>query len=85
MDNNHIMLQISAKTYWGYRYYYSIEEFNDTLDEDIIFNITFSMKIFFEENNLLELKEGVDKLNLHIHRPSEIKGGDIIYICDHEH
>jgi hypothetical protein len=80
-----IVLQISAKTYWGYRYYYLIEEFKNTTNENIIKEVKEAMKLFFESNNLLLLKEGIDNLNLHLHRPENIKEGDIIYICDHEH
>ena len=52
-------------------------------DKDIINEIKSIMKTFFLLHGMEELKEGVDKLNLHIHdRPTSL--GQTIYVCDHE-
>ena len=81
--SNYTKIQISAKTYWGF----NIEILNNTLntmsDQDIVNEIKSSMKTFFLFYGMEELKEGVDKLNLHIHnRPTSL--GETIYVCDHQ-
>ena len=43
------------------------------------------MKNFFSKpHDLYILKNGIDKLNLHIHDKIE-EGSNIIYLCDHCH
>ena len=81
--SNYTKIQISAKIYWGF----NIEILNNTLktmsDQDIVNEIKSSMKTFFLFYGMEELKEGVNKLNLHIHnRPISL--GETIYVCDHE-
>ena len=53
--------------------------------EEIINQIKINMKKFFSNpHDLYILKDGVDKLKLHIH--DEIKDtNNIIYLCDHCH
>ena len=81
---DHITIQISAKTYWGFKNYIDKKLIDYMTYEDIVNETKQKMKQFFEENNLLELKEGIDKLNLHIHNlQGELSGNDIIYLCDH--
>ena len=51
-------------------------------EKDIIEEMKVFMKTFFKIHNLEELKEGVDKLNLHIHQKITI--GETIYLCNHK-
>lgn len=81
---DHITIQISVKTYWGFKNYIDKKLIDYMTYEDIVNETKQKMKQFFEENNLLELKEGIDKLNLHIHNlQGELSDNDIIYLCDH--
>jgi hypothetical protein len=75
------ILQISAKIYWGFQVNISKDLLSSMLIDDIIIYVKNEMKIFFKTHNLLELQEGVDNLNLHIHN-FNIKD-PVIYLCDH--
>jgi len=75
------ILQISAKTYWGFRVDISKEDISFLTIDEIILHVKNQMKSFFKLHNLLELKEGVDNLNLHIHN-YDIQD-PVIYLCDH--
>ena len=78
-----LIVQISAKTYWGFRHYIP-REFSDVMTHnEIIQDTKRKMKEFFQEHNLIELKEGVDRLNLHIHDINETKEYDLVYLCAH--
>jgi hypothetical protein len=84
METQFITIQVSAKTYWGFKYkvpmIYALNVTSETLAKET----QIYMKNFFDLHNLQELKEGVDKLNLHIH--SSISETDtIVYACDHTH
>jgi hypothetical protein len=80
--NNYTKIQISAKIYWGFNIEILNDKVNIMSDQDIINDIKSSMKTFFLLYGMEELKEGVDKLNLHIHnRPTS--PGQTIYVCDH--
>jgi hypothetical protein len=82
--NENITIQVSAKIYWGFKHYIDKKRINFMTYEDIVRETKEKMKQFFEENNLLELKEGIDKLNLYIHDlTGELSDNDIIYLCDH--
>jgi len=74
-------IQVSANIYWGF----NIEIPNNKLElmseTDIVEEIKNRMRAFFKKHNLEELREGISKLNLHIHDPIEI--GRTIYVCDH--
>ena len=75
-------VQISAKIYWGFNIKISNNKIIIMSEQEIIEEIKNSMKIFFKIHGLEELKQGIEKLNLHIHdRPAL---GQIIYVCDHE-
>ena len=79
-----VTIQISSKIYWGFKHYIDKKRINFMIYEDIIIETKQKMKQFFEENNLLELKEGIDKLNLHIHDlVGQLSDNNIIYLCDH--
>jgi hypothetical protein len=81
--NNYTKIQISAKIYWGFNIEILNDKVNIMSDKDIINEIKSIMKTFFLLYGMEELKEGVDKLNLHIHdRPTLL--GQTIYVCDHE-
>lgn len=85
MSTNFVTLQISAPTYWGYNIKVLQQTLLNSSLEDIIHLLKSDMKIFFEEHNLMELKDGVDNLNLHIHQDIE-PHHEIIYVCaDHNH
>ena len=75
------ILQISAKIYWGFQVNISKDLLSSMLIDDIIIYVKNEMKNFFKTHNLLELQEGVDNLNLHIHN-FNIKD-PVIYLCDH--
>jgi hypothetical protein len=75
------ILQISAKIYWGFQVDISKEDISFLTIDEIILHVKNQMKSFFKTHNLLELQEGVDNLNLHIHN-FNIKD-PVIYLCDH--
>lgn len=75
------IIQISAKIYWGFQVNISKDLLSSMKVDDIIIHVKNKMKIFFKTHNLLELQEGVDNLNLHIHN-FDIKD-PVIYLCDH--
>jgi len=80
--NNNITIQISAKTYWGFKHFIDKNKINFMTHDEIIEETKDKMKKFFKDNNLLELKEGIDKLNLHIHDNINDSNNNIIYLCD---
>jgi hypothetical protein len=73
-------VQISAKIYWGFSVDFDNKRLKNMGKKDIINEIKLFMKSFFHIHNLEELKEGIDKLNLHIHQ--DIILGQTIYVCD---
>ncbi len=75
------ILQISAKIYWGFNVEISKDILKSMKIDNIILYIKTQMKTFFKTYNLLELAEGVDKLNLHIHNYNI--NDPVIYLCDH--
>ena len=75
------IIQISAKIYWGFQVNISKDLLRSMKVDDIIIHVKNKMKNFFKTHNLLELQEGVDNLNLHIHN-FDIKD-PVIYLCDH--
>ena len=81
MAETYTKVQISAKTYWGFNYDLVDSQLMTMSKNDIVEEIKRFMKTFFAIHNLEELKEGVDKLELHIHQ--DIVPGQTIYVCDH--
>jgi hypothetical protein len=81
-SDNYTKVQISAPTYWGFNIDFPNNKIITMSEKDIIEETKVLMKKFFKIHNLEELKEGVDKLNLHIHQTIII--GETIYLCDHK-
>lgn len=87
MNDDFVTFQISDKIYWGFRHYILRERLLDMSDQvrkTVIKEIKAHMKIFFADNNLLQLSDGVDKLNLCFHE-NILPQTRIIYICTHCH
>ena len=79
-----VTLQISGKIYWGFNIKIERKLLNKMTHKQIIDYTKIQMKDFFSTYNLLALKEGVDKLDLHIHCDEDFNNLNIIYLCDHE-
>lgn len=85
MDNTHfITLQVSAQKYWGYRYKVPMQYALSVTNETLIQELKISMRNFFELHNLLELRDGLKNLNLHIDGCVQHKN-TVIFACDHRH
>lgn len=81
-----VNIQVSAKTYWGFRTQIKTELFQNLPSHRIIEIVKTEMKSFFRLHNLKELEEGVNKLDLYLHRnETEIGPDNIVYACDHKH
>lgn len=79
-----IRVQVSAPVYWGYSMDFEVEHLNQLTPEQVIQEVKRCMASFFRQNNLLELAEGVQRLELHVHQ--SIRGlapGSTIYVCSH--
>ena len=84
MSEDFITIQISAKIYAGFQYKIPKEIINNMTAEEIIKEVKVYMKNFFTNpHDLYLLREGIDKLELHIH--DNIPYNTIIYLCDHCH
>lgn len=83
MENQFITLQVSAKIYWGYQYKVPLMYSLSVTSETLIHELKIHMKNFFSSHNLEELKEGVDKLNLHIHQEINTHS-TVVYVCSHK-
>ena len=81
INNGYTKVQISAKTYWGFNTEFPNNRLVNMTKEEIVYEITSLMKIFFATHNLEELKEGIDILNWHIHQ--DIVPNQTIYVCAH--
>lgn len=78
-----ITIQVSAKIYWGFKYMVPRDYALNATPESLATETQTYMKNFFEQHNLQELKDGVDKLNLHFHQ--NISPTDtVVYVCDHK-
>lgn len=82
MENQFITIQVSAKTYWGFQYKVPIIYAMNVSSEILVKELKTNMKNFFSTHNLQELKEGIDKLDLHIHHNIQ-QSDTIIYACCH--
>jgi hypothetical protein len=78
---NYTILQISAPIYWGFQHEIPNSRLEGMKDDELVTEVKNAMKTFFHIHNLLELKEGVDKLELHIHQKRI--PGQVIYLCNH--
>jgi hypothetical protein len=84
METHFIIIQVSAKTYWGFQYKVPLIYALNISQESLARETQMYMKNFFDIHNLEELKQGVDNLNLHIHNPI-LSTDKVIYACDHDH
>lgn len=82
MIEQYTKVQVSAKHYWGFNVDFPNSRLMRMSKDDIVRELVEIMKIFFESHNLLELKEGVDQLDWHIHQ--NIVPGQTIYVCAHD-
>lgn len=69
--------QLSARWYWGLQ----VDVPYDTNPSRLIDSIKQASKDFFLKHNLVELAEGVSKLDLHIHVPYTPNQNEIVYVC----
>jgi hypothetical protein len=84
METQFITIQVSAKTYWGFQYKVPLVYALSVTRASLAKETQTHMKNFFETHNLQELKDGIDKLHLHIHQ--EILPTDtVVYACNHIH
>ena len=80
-----ITIQVSAKTYSGFRHLISKDVIRNMSEKDIIDGVKNEMKRFFSSpHDLYLLKSGIDDLQLHLHDQMPFEN-DIIYLCDHCH
>ena len=78
-------VQISAKTYTGFQYKIPKDIFNNMIFDEIVKETKDYMKLFFKQNNLYLLAEGIDN-NGELHFHDDIPyNRDIIYLCDDSH
>ena len=85
MSEYFINIQISAKIYAGFQYKIPKEIINNMTSEEIIKEVKIHMKNFFTNPyDLYLLREGIDKLELHIHDDIPYNR-PIIYLCDSTH
>lgn len=82
MENKFITIQVSAPIYWGFQYKIPLMYAMNTSSSDLTQELKTHMKNFFNSHNLQELKEGVDKLDFHIHHTIQ-EDDTIIYACCH--
>ena len=82
METQFITIKISDPIYWGFTYKIPLEYALSVEKQVIVEEMKKYMKNFFASHNLINLQEGVDKLNLHLHQ--EITNTNTeIYICTH--
>ena len=74
--------QISCEYFWGFNQNIDINIYNTK--EKIIEQILYLLEIFLINNNLIVLKEILDKIKnkYHIH-DMDITNNNTIYICNH--
>lgn len=83
------IFQISSQIFWGFQLVIDIEAVNNL--DDVIRIIKDDLKAFLTSGNLLELRDKVDTMKLHVHYPLNTwedivemtAEEDIIYLCDH--
>lgn len=82
MDPVFITIQVSAPTYWGYKYQVPRQYALNVDHQNLIQELKTHMKNFFKLHNLMSLSEGVDNLHLHIHQKIE-PHHSVVYACCH--
>jgi hypothetical protein len=84
MNQEPVIIQVSSKTYWGFRHEIPWEKIKRMTCDEVIEELKQNMKTVFQRHNLLVLSEGVDELKLHLCTfPSA--PGSTSYACDHPH
>jgi hypothetical protein len=84
-EDDFITIKISTKIYTGFSYKIPKEIFMQMNTEEIIKEVKMYMKNFFTTpHDLYFLREGVDKLELHMHDDIPYNR-PIIYLCDSTH
>jgi hypothetical protein len=82
---NLITIKILAKPYNGFEYKISKKNFHKMSNFEIIEDVKIHMKKFFTNPyDLAILRDGVDKLDLHLHDDIPYNR-PIIYLCDDTH
>lgn len=84
-ETHFITIQVSAPLYWGFKYKIPRQYVLNTKHEDLINELKQYMTNFFTTHNLVELAEGVSKLNLCIHQNLLKLDFDVIYACSECH
>ena len=84
IDNDFIIIEISAKIYAGFQYKISKNTLKNMKTSDIIDKVKIYMINFFKTHNLYLLQEGVDNMKLHFHTDI-LFNKNIVYLCDHCH
>lgn len=69
--------QLSARWYWGLQVDVPYNE--DSIK--MVKSIKEAAASFFRSHNLVELAEGVLKLDLHIHVPYTPHQDEVVYVC----
>ena len=82
MDTKFISIKISDPIYWGFTYTIPLEYALSVEKNVIVEEMKKYMKNFFGSHNLINLQQGVDKLNLHLHQDITDINTEI-YICTH--
>lgn len=82
METQFITIQVSAPKYWGFQYRVPTMYAINTSSDNLVQELKTHMKNFFSSHNLQELKEGVDKLDLHIHHNIQ-QFDTVVYACYH--
>jgi hypothetical protein len=80
-----ITLQISAPVYWGFKVTVPKSDVYRGNEVELINYIKKQMKLEFKKLNLLELVEGIDSLDLHMHLSQDVSQDTVVYVCDCEH
>ena len=84
-EDDFITIKISTKLYAGFTYKIPKETFKQMNIDQVITEVKIHMKNFFTTpHDLFLLREGVDKLELHVHDDIPYNR-PIIYLCDNEH
>ena len=76
-----VIVQVSARYYWGFRCFISLDDIKKMSNDDIVNYVKNEMKIFFKSYNLIDLFEGIDDLELHIHDKIDYISDQILYVC----
>lgn len=82
MEKEYTTIQVSSNIYWGFQMKIEKDKLLLTPKKDIVLELKKYMKTFFAEHNLMELCEGINNLNLHIHQSLL---DPIIFACDHDY